>query len=840
MQGPDENSLEKRPPPMRDPELNEDAFDTESMRGGSLFEYIEILRRRWVVVLIALIVVSVTGILFARNQRKMYASSASLAVSTQAASHGATGTAASMDIMSNLETLTGGSHNVETQAAILASPDTLAEAFNGEGWREKQAEERRRDENQDLYSEPAKKDDRAKEPPKAKAVLRQAESVKANKLASDVDQLGSDEDASPDDIENTGQAIVKTPRLGLSPREKLEGFGVERDGQQLPKWAFDLEQKKNVDVITVNVTSYKPKIAAKLADLIIQTYLDNDLQRNQQQAAQGANFVKEEMKDVKRKLRFASVRLAQFAKRTGIVEPTILVTAATKDLIEAEAELDKTRVAAKAEQFQVDALADQMRKLSPEIDVAHIIQTNPDYEQVRSRISALEGQISTLKQAFTADSPELQSVGKSLDAEKRNLARFSKDYIYSRTVARNPALDKVIDLYAQALGQKVVDEAKQNGIQSYVDRRRNEFKAIPEKGRQFAEFKEEVEKLLRTYDLLSARYYELLIEQQSSIPSGFFVSRAAVPLKPSFPNMTTAAALSVLLGILAGVIAAMILERLDTRIHDPALVERITGLTVLTAVPEVKQTAESGGRSLIIGSSDAPSGFAESFRLLRNNIAFSVPDTQLKIIAVTSAGKGDGKSTTSVNLAIAMAMDGNRVLLIDADLRRPALHKYLSLSREVGFTNVVRGNVSLENAVLPTAFDNVSCLPTGPLPPSPSEFLNSTQARALFERAVELYDFVIVDCPPCTGLSDIQVISTVVQGIVLVVALDVTEKQYLAGAIRLLNLAGAPVLGMVLNRVRYSRSNYYYYSYYYYYGYYGEDEVDEKKRKKGSRPPKDK
>ncbi len=796
MQGPDENSLQKRPPPMRDPELNEDAFDTESMRGGSLFEYIEILRRRWVVVLIALIVVSVTGILFAKNQRKMFASSASLAVSTQAASHGATGTAASMDIMSGLESLTGGSHNVETQAAILASPDTLAEAFNGEGWLQLQYRER-----------------------------LQVESKKVRK----------------GEISQDSVPPIRNGRLGLTEKEKLDGFGVDKGApQQVPKWAFDLEQKKNVDVITVNVTSYKPQIAAKLADLIVQTYLDNDLKRNQQQAQQGANFVQGEMDKVKGQLQDASKKLADYAKETGIVEPTILVTAATKDLIEAEAELDKTRVAAEAEKAQVDTLEDQMRKLSPEVDVAHIIQTNPDYEQVRGRISNIEGQISTLKQAFTADSPELQALTKALDAEKRNLARFSKDYIYSRTVARNPALDKVIDLYAQALGQKVVDEAKQHGIQAYVERRRDEFKAIPEKGRRYAEYKEEVEKLLRTYDLLSARYYELLIEQKSSIPSGFFVSRASIPLRASFPNMMTAAALSVLLGILAGVIAAMILERLDTRIHDPALVERITGLTVLTAVPEVKPTAESGGRSRTIGSSDAPSGFAESFRLLRNNIAFSVPDTQLKIIAVTSAGKGDGKSTTSVNLAIAMAMDGNRVLLIDADLRRPALHKYLSLSREVGFTNVVRGNVSLENAVLPTAFDNVSCLPTGPLPPSPSEFLNSTQARALFERAVELYDFVLVDCPPCTGLSDIQVISTVVQGIVLVVALDVTEKQYLAGAIRLLNLAGAPVLGMVLNRVRYSRSNYYYYSYYYYYGYYGEDEVDEKKRKKGSRPPKDK
>jgi capsular exopolysaccharide synthesis family protein len=801
---------------MRDPELNDDAFDNESMRGGSLFEYIEILRRRWIVVLTALVVVTIAGVIFTKNQRKMFVSSASLAVSTSTSPHGAGGGAAgSSDLLSNIELLTGNSHNVETQAAILSSPDTLKKAFTR------------------IDLQPASQDEPSK-PGGPTSKTKASDQPKSSVNGKKTDESRKSEDATqPEAIDE------HPPIISLNDQERLEGFGVTKDSpKQVPKWAFDIEQKKNVDVITVNVTSYKPKVAAKLANLIVQTYLDNDLLRNQQQAQKGADFVQGEMTKVKGQLQDASSDLAAYAKKTGIVDPVIQLTGATKDLIEAQAELDKTRVAARAEKLEVDTLAEQVRKLSPEIDIAHIIQTNPDYEQVRARISAIEGQIATMKQAFTADSPEMVALNKALDAEKRNLARFSKDHIYSRTIARNPALDKVIDLYAQASGQQVVDEAKQNGIQAYVDRRRDEFKAIPEKGRRYAELKEEVEKLLKTYDLLSARYYELLIEEKSSIPSGFFVSYATEPLKPSFPNMMMAAALSLLLGILAGVIAAMILERLDTRIHDPALVERITGLTVLTAVPEVKPTAESGGRSLTIGSSDAPSGFAESFRLLRNNIAFSVPDTQLKIIAVTSAGKGDGKSTTSVNLAIAMAMDGNRVLLIDADLRRPALHKYLSLSREVGFTNVVRGNVTLEDAVLPTAFDNVSCLPTGPLPPSPSEFLNSTQARALFERAVELYDFVLVDCPPCTGLSDIQVISTVVQGIVLVVALDVTEKQYLAGAIRLLNLAGAPVLGMVLNRVRYSRSNYYYYSYYYYYGYYGEDEVDEKKRKRGG-PPKD-
>ena len=743
---------------MRDQQQNDDAFDTESMRGGTLFEYVEVLRRRWLVVTIAIVVVTVTGVLFTRSRRKMYASSSTLAVSTAQTAGGGAGMAsgggAGSDIIDTIASM-GQGRNVETQAAILSSPDLLADAL---------------------------------------------------KL--------------------------------LTPKQRWDGFGIDSSMPQLvPKWAFEIEQKKNVDVITVNVTSYKPLLASELADKIVQTYLDHDLERNQLIAKKGADYVLVEMGNIKSQLEDASKDLAQFSRVKHFIVPEIEITEKTRDLVVAELELDKTKVAAKAEKIEVAVLAKELAKLEPDIELAKQIQTNPDVEQARARISALQGKLYTQQQISTAESPEVQIIKKNIEVEQQNIRNYSKTFVFSKTIARNPALDRVVDLYAQALGQFTTDDEKQKGIEAYVNRRKAEFESIPEHAREYAEKKEMVDTLLRTYDLLSQKYYTLLIQEKSSIPNGFVVSKAPVPLKPSFPNMMTAAVLSLFLGILAGVLSAMILERLDTRIHDPALVERITGLTVLTAVPEVKATSEAGGRSLTIGSSDAPSGFAESFRLLRNNIAFSSPDQKLRIVAVTSAGKGDGKSTTSVNLAIAIAMDGNRVLLIDADLRRPALHKYLSLSREVGFTNVVRGNVTLEDAILPTAFDNVSCLTTGPLPPSPSEFLNSAQARALFERASDLYDFVLVDCPPCTGLSDIQVISTLVQGIVLVVALDVTEKQYLAGAIRLLRLAGAPVLGMVLNRVRYSRSNYYYYSYYYYYGYYGEDELEDKKNKKGRRPP---
>jgi capsular exopolysaccharide synthesis family protein len=167
-----------------------------------------------------------------------------------------------------------------------------------------------------------------------------------------------------------------------------------------------------------------------------------------------------------------------------------------------------------------------------------------------------------------------------------------------------------------------------------------------------------------------------------------------------------------------------------------------------------------------------------------------------------------------------MAMDGKRVLIIDADLRRPSVHTAFGISRETGFTNVVKGMLSLEEAVVPTSYANLYALPSGPLPPDPAEFLNSSHARDVFTEAAAKYDVVILDSTPTNGISDVQVITRVIDGMLLVIALDTTTRQEMQASVHMLRQISAPVIGIVLNRMRFHRGAYGYYGYYSYYGYY--------------------
>jgi receptor protein-tyrosine kinase len=176
-----------------------------------------------------------------------------------------------------------------------------------------------------------------------------------------------------------------------------------------------------------------------------------------------------------------------------------------------------------------------------------------------------------------------------------------------------------------------------------------------------------------------------------------------------------------------------------------------------------------------------------------------------------------------------MAMDGRSVVVVDCDLRKPSMHTLMGTDREVGFTSVVTGACTLREAVVPTATEGLSFLPTGPLPPNPTEVLNSQASRNVLATLAEEYDVVLVDCPPSTGLSDIQVIAQLIDGLLLVVSMDQTLKTQLGLTIRTLAQAEAPLIGLVVNRLDMKRQgNYYYY-------YYAEQEGADRKTRRGKK-----
>ncbi|PAD67847.1 capsular biosynthesis protein [Bacillus sp. 7586-K] len=223
-----------------------------------------------------------------------------------------------------------------------------------------------------------------------------------------------------------------------------------------------------------------------------------------------------------------------------------------------------------------------------------------------------------------------------------------------------------------------------------------------------------------------------------------------------------------------------------------------------------KQIFNLQNRSLI-SLTNPKSPIAEQFRTIRTNIQFSSVDKELQTIIVTSSGPGEGKSTNTANLAVVFAQQGKRVLLIDADLRKPTVHYTFRTENHVGLSNVLTRQLTLEEAVSTTAQEKLWVLSSGPIPPNPSELLGSKNMQVLLEQAKEEYDVIVIDTPPVLAVTDAQILANLADGVVLVVSSGKTERDSAKKAKELLESAQAKILGVVLNNKKAEESHYYYY-----------------------------
>jgi len=205
---------------------------------------------------------------------------------------------------------------------------------------------------------------------------------------------------------------------------------------------------------------------------------------------------------------------------------------------------------------------------------------------------------------------------------------------------------------------------------------------------------------------------------------------------------------------------------------------------------------------------------AESYRMLRTNIDFSAIDRKIQTIMLTSAGPEEGKSTTAANLAVVYAQAGRKVLIIDADMRKPSLHLTFNLSNRRGLSNVMIGQVSLEDAVQPSDTDHLHCLTSGPIPPNPAEMLASSRMANLLEELRKAYDHIIIDTPPVIAVTDPQIIASRCDGVLLVVEYGRVRRELALKAKQLLEHAQANILGVVINNKKHSKEHEYYYQYY--------------------------
>jgi receptor protein-tyrosine kinase len=294
--------------------------------------------------------------------------------------------------------------------------------------------------------------------------------------------------------------------------------------------------------------------------------------------------------------------------------------------------------------------------------------------------------------------------------------------------------------------------------------------------------------------------------------------RASIPEYPVVPKKRRNIALSVILGGLLGIGLAVLRERLDNTVKSQEIVEEITGTGAVGYIPFDKDIVEHPA----ISFDNDNSSTAEAFRKLRTNLQFLTVDNPPRVIVVTSASPSEGKSTTSINIALALAEADNNVVLVDGDLRRPRLAKYLDVLGSVGVSTVLSGAAPLGEVLQQTKFTRLTVLAAGPTPPNPSELLGSLAAEKMLSELRAQFDYVIIDSAPVLAVTDGAILAAKSDGALVVVRAGKTRRDQLAHAIGTLNDVGATLLGAVLTMMPTRGSGAYSYNYYYYGGSYGD------------------
>jgi capsular exopolysaccharide synthesis family protein len=325
------------------------------------------------------------------------------------------------------------------------------------------------------------------------------------------------------------------------------------------------------------------------------------------------------------------------------------------------------------------------------------------------------------------------------------------------------------------------------------------------RGIEYSVLVRDVEGARQLYDTLLQRSRETGVAGELRTSNIRIVDAAEQPRSAASPQLRMDLLFGVLGGLLLALAVVFFLEYIDNSLKSPEEVKACLGLPSLGMLPELKVPA-------VFPS--IPSDFLEALRAIRLNVLFSLPQKRARTLAVTSTGPNEGKTTTACNLAMAFAMGGQRVLLIDADMRRCGVHKLFDLEQEPGLSNVLVGDMSAGAVLRKTDIDGLWTLTAGRTPPNPAELLGSPNFQELIDSYSAQFDTIIVDTPPVGVVADPSSVATVVSGVVFVVGAEMTNRHAARAALEQLRRGHARVLGVVLNRVQLKKHAYYYSRYY--------------------------
>lgn len=609
------------------------------------------------------------------------------------------------------------------------------------------------------------------------------------------------------------QSVFYTITNALTPTRQVQIAALteeQRRERQIKGAAAVLRSRistgiiENTDLVRVSFDSFSPGFAARVANAVVAEYMRSSMLRRYEAGDEARKFLETQLQDMRIALERADQSLLEFAQRNKVADLDQRIEMSTSTLEDLNNRLSEVET----ELIQLNGFKTMIER-GQAADI-NLINESGEIRALRQQRAQLATEYASLSQRFKEDYPTLVELRNQMDTISDQIAE-------ERTLAIRSILSRYNTKIAEA-----------ESLRDAIERREGSILALNQQGVQYNILKRDFETNRELYDGLLQRMKEIGVAAGIQENNVSVIDAALAPYGPYKPRMSRNLAMALALGLALGVGLALVLEFFDSTIHRSEDLEALTGRAVLGLVPKVKpKDLKQSNKDFAlperaVGHYSArfpKSSVSEAFRSLRTSLMFSTPEGMPKTILITSPGPGDGKTTTAINLATVMAQNGSRVLLVDADLRKPRLHRDFGKAQSPGLTNRIAGKQAdgdETSAIVATDVTGLYVMPSGNQAPNPAELLSSERMAKIIAMTGRAFDHVIIDSAPILGLADAMILSRLVDGVILVTAAGTTGKDNIKSSMRRLAQVHAPVLGVVLNGVDLDSPDYAYYSSYYY------------------------
>jgi succinoglycan biosynthesis transport protein ExoP len=555
--------------------------------------------------------------------------------------------------------------------------------------------------------------------------------------------------------------------------------------------ALSLDPVRGSRLVNVSITSSSPSFAASAADTLVEEYVKQNFEMRTSSTKKSLDFLADEISKQQRKVEESERAMADYREHNNALS----LEDRQNTVVASLNSVNDQYTRAKTERIQKEAYYKQVQGLpagaSVALDSIPAVSQSPNVVALRQRLSELNREKATLNERYGEKNPLVIANANALEDANRQ---------YQAALAA--AVGAIKNEYETALSQE-------RHLGGELETQKGAAMDLNRKGVNYTVLQREAQSNRQIYEALLQREKELQVVSNSGGNNVRLMDRAVAPGAPYTPDVKR----NLMLGSLAGILLALGLvlgiDYLDDTVKTPEDITRRLKLPFLGLVPAMK------GHTHPLLSQEVPHEFGEAFRALRTSLVFSSGSEGTRVIAITSAQPLEGKTTTACNMAIALAYGGSRVLLIDADMRRPSVSRTMGIENTIGLSHLLTGQATSRQAIRRTNVQNLWVMTAGVTPPNPSELLSSERMKTLLAKVQGgPFDWVLIDTPPVLAVTDAVIIAPWVAGVVFIIGSEMTQRRLAERAIETLQTSRPHILGAVLNRVDIVRNKYYYSRYY--------------------------